>query len=110
MEYKNNNAITPLQEQDGAWSMRRLLALICIANAVKISWNPSTPYTSILIFVLAACLFLGLATFQEIYAFASYRISDAISSTSISADDDSNATMGFKIPKEKEDENSNTHQ
>lgn len=109
MEYKNNHIITPLQEQDGAWSMRRLLAFICIANAVKISWNPATPYLSILVFVLAACLFLGFTTFQEIRALMSYKIADAISNTRIDSATDEDYVVGFKQSKGENDENSNTH-
>lgn len=102
---------SPLQEQDGAWSMRRLLALICVANAVKISWNPATPWLSILVFMLCALMFLGLTTWQEIQSLAKYKITDAISSSAIIDDGSTNdnTTMGFKIPKEKQNEDSNTH-
>jgi len=100
--------ITPLQEQDGAWSMRRLLAFLCIGNAIKISWTPSTPYLTVLIFILAACLFLGFATFQEIKALATYKIADAVSGMSIGVDENDDETIGFKPPREKKDESGNT--
>ena len=57
-----------LQEQDGAWSMRRLFALLCLANAIKISWNNGTPWMNISVFIIAALIALGLTTVSDIAA------------------------------------------
>ena len=57
---------SPIQEQDGAWSMRRILALACMANAICISWNPTAPWEHIALFIGAALVLLGLTTIADL--------------------------------------------
>lgn len=61
---------SPLQEQDGAWSMRRLGALGCLANAIRMSWSESQPWQNIALFIGAALILLGLTTISDIKGLA----------------------------------------
>ena len=85
---------SPLQEADGAWSMRRLLALACVANAVYVSWLPGATWTIVAVFLATSLILLGLTTVQEIKALTQYRIADAVNGGSVDdGSDDENAVI-----------------
>lgn len=79
---------SPLQEADGAWSMRRLLALACVGNAVYVSWLPGATWTIVAVFLAVSLVLLGLTTVQEIKALTQYRIADAVNGGSVDSDDE----------------------
>lgn len=56
---------SPLQEQDGAWSMRRLLALASFTNAIALSWDKAD-WRIIAIFTAAPLVLLGLTTINDL--------------------------------------------
>jgi len=84
---------SPLQEQDGAWSMRRTLALIAFLNASALSWR-ETSWQIIALWIAAALILLGLTTVQEIKALAQYRTADAVGGASV--DGQTDEPIGFK--------------
>ncbi len=54
-----------IQEQDGATSIRRFLALLSFSNAIALSWK-GADWKVILLFIIAAMVFLGYTTVAEI--------------------------------------------
>lgn len=60
----------PLQEQDGAWSMRRVSACACFANAVSLSWQSQTQWQTIALFLGVGLVLLGLTTVSDLRTLA----------------------------------------
>ena len=88
---------SPLQEADGAWSMRRLLALACVGNAVYVSWLPGATWTIVAVFLGVSLILIGLTTVQELKALTQYRIADAVNGGSVDdGGDDENAVIGLR--------------
>jgi hypothetical protein len=54
-----------IQEQDGATSIRRFLALLSFGNAIALSWK-GADWKVILLFIVASMVFLGYTTVAEI--------------------------------------------
>lgn len=64
-----------LQEQDGAWSSRRLLAVVSFANAVALSWS-AVDWHVVALFLGATLVLLGLTTVSDLRGINYPAISD----------------------------------
>jgi hypothetical protein len=82
-----------IQEQDGATSSRRFLAVVSYLNAIALSWADK-PWESIAIFAGATLILLGLTTVQEIKSFTQYKLADAVGGGSVGGE--AEEPIGFK--------------
>lgn len=57
--------MTIFEEQKGVHSMRRFLAFLSFSNAIALSWR-GADWKVILLFILAAMIFMGYTTVAEI--------------------------------------------
>lgn len=71
---------SPLQEQDGAWSMRRLLALASFINAIALSWS-NTDWRIVAIFAMIPLILLGLTTVSDLRGMVSGTAQDTAQDT-----------------------------
>ena len=82
-----------IQEQDGATSSRRFLAVVSYFNAIALSWFNGS-WESIAIFAGATLILLGLTTVQDLKAIAQYRVAGAVGGASVYGE--TQEPIGFK--------------